>query len=134
MNERVVKVHFGRGQRGKREMRRGVSPKCDTPEGRVPRVARLMALAIRLESMIAEGAVGDQAELARAGRVSRARITQIMNLLGLAPDIQEAVLSMPRVTSGRDPVSERDLRPIVAHLDWSKQRRMWAQLTERSAG
>ena len=134
MSERVVKVHFGRGLRGKREMRPGVGPTRDTPDGRVPRVARLMALAIRLESMIAEGAVGDQAELARAGRVSRARVTQIMNLLALAPDIQEAVLSMPRVTSGRDPVSERDLRPIVAQLDWSAQRRMWARLKEREAG
>lgn len=132
MSERVVKVHFGRGNHGKREMRPGVSPKRDLPEGRVPRVARLMALAIRLESMIAEGEVGDQAELARAGRVSRARITQIMNLLALAPDIQESVLAMPRVTSGRDQVSERDLRPIVAQLDWAAQRRMWALLTERA--
>ena len=38
------------------------------------------------------------AELARLGRVSRARITQIMDLLMLAPEIQEEVLHLPLVT------------------------------------
>lgn len=134
MSERVVRVHFGRGGRGRREMRPGSAPTRDTPEGRVPRVSRLMALAIRLERLITEGQVADQAELARAGRVTRARVTQIMNLLGLAPDIQEAILTMPRVGRGRDPVSERDLRPIAAELDWSVQRRMWAELVGRAEG
>jgi len=44
------------------------------------------------------------------GHVSRPRVTQIMDLLHLAPDIQEAILFLPRVTSGRDPVSEREVR------------------------
>ena len=67
---------------------------------RVPRVSKLMALAIRFDEMIQNGEVNDQAELARLGRVSRARLTQIMNLLILAPDIQEAMLHLPRVTGG----------------------------------
>ena len=70
------------------------------------------------------------AELARLGHVSRARISQIMNLLQLAPDIQEAILLLPRTTSGADPIHERDLRPIAAVLDWQKQRRLWALLQE----
>ena len=69
--------------------------------------------------------VADYAELARLGHVTRARITQIMNLLNLAPDIQEEILNLPRVESGKDPVTERDLRPIVAELDWERQRKMW---------
>ncbi len=90
--------------------------------GRVPRVARLMALAIRLEELIQSGEVTDQAELARVGHVTRARLTQIMNLLQLAPDIQEEILFLPVTQRGRDVVTERDLRPIVILADWKRQR------------
>jgi DNA invertase Pin-like site-specific DNA recombinase len=58
----------------------------------IPRIARLIALAIRYEGLVREGAVRDYAELARLGEVTRARITQIMNLLWLAPDVQERLL------------------------------------------
>ena len=52
-------------------------------------------------------------------------MTQIMNLLLLAPDIQEDILFLPRTKQGRDPIRERHLRPIVTILDWRKQRKMW---------
>jgi hypothetical protein len=87
-----------------------------------------MALAIRFEQLIRTGSVTDYAELARLGHVSRARLTQIMNLSLLAPDIQEAILFLPRTVSGRDLIQERDLRPIAAVMDWPRQRRMWTQL------
>lgn len=51
-----------------------------------------MALAIQFNEIICSGEVKDQAELARLGRVSRARLSQIMNLLNLAPDIQDQLL------------------------------------------
>jgi hypothetical protein len=60
-----------------------------TGDGGVPRVARLMALALRFENLIHEGRVADYSDLARLGHVSRARLTQIMNLLLLAPDNPE---------------------------------------------
>ncbi len=103
-----------------------------TPRGRLPRVTKLMALAIRLDQLIRDGHVTDQAELARLSHVSRARLTQIMNLLQLAPDIQEAVLNLPRTESGRDAVTERDLRPIAGMVSWSKQRREWAEIGKLS--
>jgi hypothetical protein len=87
-----------------------------------------MALAIRFDHLIREGEVGDLADIARLGQVTRARVTQIMNLLHLAPDIQEAILDLPRVERGHDPVTERDLRPIAAIVDWRKQRREWREL------
>ena len=90
------------------------------------RVAKLMALAIRFDGLVRDGIVADFADLARLGHVTRARITQIMNLLHLAPDIQEAILLLPKVESGRDPITERDLRSIVAVSDWRKQRKTWA--------
>jgi hypothetical protein len=88
-----------------------------------------MALAIHFDQLIREGVVADYADLARLGRVTRARVTQIMNLLNLAPDIQEAILFLPTVQQGRTPVIEKRVRPIVAEMDWQKQRRMWRSLS-----
>jgi hypothetical protein len=91
-------IHFAR--RGKtKELRNGAKPVAPAL-GRVPRVARLMALALKFDGLIHEGAVADQAELARLGHVTRARVSQIMNLLHLAPDIQEAILFLPAVERG----------------------------------
>jgi hypothetical protein len=87
-----------------------------------------MALAIKLDGLIASGAITDQAELARAGCITRARATQIMNLLHLAPDIQEQILDLEPVISGRDPVTERDLRAMVREANWAIQRRLWTQI------
>jgi len=90
--------------------------------GRIPRVARLMALAIRLDGMLQRGEVGSQRELAEVARVTPARLTQILNLLHLAPDLQEWLLFLPPVVKGRDPVSERELRTVVGVCLWSRQR------------
>ena len=103
----------------------------ETP-GRIPRVARLTALAIRLERLIAEDRVPNYAALARLAHVSRARITQITNLTLLAPDIQEAILFLPPVHQGPDTIIERDLRPIAAEPDWTRQRMLWAALLSQS--
>jgi hypothetical protein len=125
-------IHFRRTGRGaRREVRAGAAPAA--PAGRVPRVSRLMALALRLDGLIREGVVAGYAELARLGHVTRARVTQVMNLLNLAPDIQEQLLFLPRVEGGRDPVVLRDLQPVVAVADWKKQRKMWAELREPAA-
>ena len=119
-------VHFTRGQRTRKVIQEGPpSEQPPVPEGRIPRISRLMALAIRFERLIKDGEIDDQAELARLGNVSRARVTQIMNLLHLAPAIQEAILFLPRTVKGRDPIRERHVRPIAAEPDWHKQRRLW---------
>ncbi len=73
----------------------------------------------------------DYADLARLGYVTRARISQVMNLLNLAPDIQEVLLFLPRTLQGRDPICEKDIRPIAGVAHWSRQRAMWAQLIAR---
>ena len=128
---RTRKIHFTRVVRGKREIRPGPAPVRDTPEGRVPRIARLMALAIRFEGLLAEGAIRDQAELAELGHVTRARVTQIMNLLHLAPDIQEEILHLPLVKKGRDPITERHLRRLVGEMVWGRQRVIWRKFTNQ---
>jgi len=123
------KVHFSTRNKGRREIKPGPEPVPDDgPAGRVPRVSRLMALAIRFDGLIRSGAVTDQADLARVGHVSRARVTQIMNLLHLAPAIQEQVLFLPRVTAGHDPITERHVRAIAAEVAWARQVELWSQI------
>ncbi len=129
------KVHFQTTRRGMKRAVVGEKPATPVASlGRIPRVTRLMALAIRFDHLIREGEVQDQADIARLGHVTRARVTQIMNLLHLAPDIQEAILFLPRVEQGRDPITERDLRPIASIVDWRKQRRAWAQVATPMPG
>lgn len=126
-----ARVHFRRGSRGCKQLRPGENPAAAAPSGRVPRVSRLMALAIRFDGLVRRGEVADQAELARLGHVTRARVTQIMNLLALAPDIQEELLFLPTVERGRDPLVLRDLLPIAAEPNWQRQRRLWRMLVTR---
>ena len=93
---------------------------------RIPRIVRLMALAVKFQHMVERGEVRDYADLARLGYVTRARLTQIMNLLLLAPDIQEAILRLPENSEVR-PVNEQSLRQIAALVFWSDQRRYCAK-------
>lgn len=128
------KVHFQATRRGKKKAVVGAKAAAATvPLGNLPRVTRLMALALRFEQLVREGEVRDLADIARLGHVTRARVTQIMNLLHLAPDIQEAILFLPRVEQGRDPITERDLRPLAALVDWRKQRAEWRRIITRTA-
>ena len=126
-----TKVYFRAGRNGRKHLETGQTPKPVADKGRVPWVSKLMALAIRFGGLVRDGVVADQAELARLGHVSRARVTQIMNLLHLAPDIQEEVLFLPRIERGKEPVQERHLRPIAAVPCWGKQRQMWKTLTDK---
>lgn len=96
--------------------------------GRVPRISVLMALAIRFDGLLRDGTVPNLTELARLAHVTQPRMTQIMNLLHLAPDIQEEILDMPEIPRGRDPVTERDLRPIAAMVAWDRQRLAWKRI------
>jgi hypothetical protein len=129
------KAHFTRGNRGRKHLEPGVVPEAPVVErGRVPRLARLMALAIRFDRLVCKGEVADYADLARLGHVTRARVTQVMNLLNLAPDIQEAILTLPRTVAGRDPISERQVRRVAGEPDWRIQRWAWRVLRTLPGG
>ena len=123
-----VPVSFPHQGRGGPKVRRSGADSASLPLGRVPRVARLMALALRLDELVRTGQIGSYRELALLGQVTRARVSQIMSLLGLAPDLQEALLFLPPTRRGRDPIILADLMPIAAAFDWRKQRRLWRRL------
>lgn len=119
------KVHLRTVEHGERQFRHGPSPK-PLPTGRVPRISKLMALAIHYDGLLQTGIVEDLASLARLGEVTRARLTQIMDLTLLAPDIQEDLLFLPPTESGYDPVNHRTMREIALAPDWDDQRHRWA--------
>ncbi|MDX1930083.1 MAG: hypothetical protein SFV81_26385 [Pirellulaceae bacterium] len=87
-----VEATINFGKTGKKKQAQKAKPPV---VGRTPRIAKLMALAIKFEGMIADGTVEDYSELAELAQVSRARITQLMNLNLLAPEIQERLLFLP---------------------------------------
>ena len=102
-----------------------------TPLGRIPRITRLLALAHRCRDLVRDGVIINQSELAHYGQISTTRMSQIMWLDNLAPDIQDAILALPRTVQGRDEILEREVRPIAKTLDWNQQRSMWAALQDR---
>jgi hypothetical protein len=99
-------------------------PNSESTGHSIPRIARLMALAIRFEGLVRAEKIRDYAELARRGRVTRARMTQIMKLLDLAPDIQEQILFLPAIHG----LNERNLRRIVSRIDWHEQRPLFHKI------
>ena len=122
-------VDFRREANGRRLIEeRHETPAEARPRGRVPRVSRLLALALRLDHQVRSGLLANYSALARLGRVTRARVSQILNLVNLATDIQEALLFLPRTEHGRDPIHLRLLQPIAMAADWKRQRRMWGEL------
>jgi hypothetical protein len=95
-----------------------------------------MALAIRFEDLLRQESVKSCAELARLGCVSRARVSQIMDLLNLAPDIQERLLFLTPVRTWRDELNERAVRAVLRVPVWARQRQRFSQLlpgSDRSA-
>lgn len=121
------KLEFRSGKRSaKTIVEAGTQIEPPTP-GRLPRITKMMALAIRLDHLIKSGQVTDQAELARIGHVSRARLTQIMDLNLLAPDIQEQILELLSSQNGKHEIREIDIRPIKSEFSWRNQRDMWTK-------
>ena len=120
-----TQFHVRNARKGRKTLRAGEAVRVVT--SRVARVSRLMALALRFEELLASGDIVDQADLARLAQVTRARVTQIMNLRLLAPDIQEELLFLPSVERGRAPLTVMLLQPIAGEPDWKRQREMWRQ-------
>ena len=114
-----TKFHIERAAKGRVVVAAG--EKKERPK-KIPRVAKLMALAIKLDDMIRQGVGKDHAEIARLGQVSRARVSQVMGLLNLAPDLQETILC------GTCRITERELREAVKHVDWKTQKALASAL------
>jgi len=121
------KIKLSRESHGRRRVEAATPTAVEVEPGRISRISRLMAVAIRLERMLRTGEVANLTELARLGHVTQPRMSQILNLTLLAPDIQEELLFLPSMTSGKAAVHEKMLRPIAAETDWAQQKGLWAQ-------
>jgi hypothetical protein len=98
--------------------------------GKLPRLTQVLAQALQFEEMVRSGGVKDFADIARLGCLSRARISQVLKLAWLAPDIQEEILGLPRSSVGRFDISEVAARRIAVEPAWRSQRLLWAKLKE----
>ena len=121
-------ILLGRRGRAARPVANGAASESthSQPSSRVPRIARLLALAWHVEELVRSGAISSYAAAARLGHVSRARLSQILSLLNLAPDLQEQLLFLP--AHGRQSLVLRQVLAVAAALDWQEQRRRWRKL------
>ena len=103
----------------------GASAPAPEPVRRPARIAQMLALAHHIERSIEAGTYVDRAHAAKSLAITRARVTQLCDLLVLAPDIQEELLFLESV-DGVEPTSERALRAITRMLSWREQRAAWA--------
>jgi len=114
-----------------RPLKKTTSPEASPQKsGRFPRVAQVLSLALQFQEMIDTGEIRGYADLARLGCVSRERISQIMILTWLAPDIQQAILMLPPTPGGRFPICEDLLHPIARLPLWEDQRDRWRKLKQ----
>jgi hypothetical protein len=89
------------------------------PSCRPARVAVTLALAHTIQRAIDRGEIRDQAEAARTLGLTRARLTQMLDMTFLAPKVQEEILFL-EVSDDREPVCERTLRAVCV-ATWAEQ-------------
>ena len=130
MQDSTAKIQSQLHSTKRREGEQGRSDSQDSGDGRVPRVTQVMALAIQFQDMIQRGEARDYADLARLGCLTRERMSQIMELIWLAPDIQREILECKPTYTTRFPISEVAVRRIAAELAWDAQRLAWRKLKQ----
>ena len=124
-NGRIVRVRSGKSWTfAETAPTEEAAPEAEKPT----RAARLLAFAHKLQAAIDKGEYRDQADVARQLGVSRARVTQLLDMTLLAPDIQEQVLCQDKPL-GHGRVRERSLRDVLRLESWEDQRRLWSRIT-----
>jgi hypothetical protein len=123
-----MKINFSVPFRRLLPLRTLLAEPAPEPTGRAPRIARLLALAHKLEVMVRSGEIRDYAQLARLGHISPARLTQIMTLLHLAPTIQEYLLFLSAADARF--ITELGLRKIAREPRWDRQRELFERFLQ----
>ena len=99
-------------------------------EPRTPPVVATLRRALRWRRELDGGKIASQADIARREGLTRARVTQILMLLRLAPEIQERILNIPR-SSNPPSVPERALRAITRIKDVKQQINVFEDVTKQ---
>ncbi|MGJ8635699.1 MAG: hypothetical protein ACSHX5_02505 [Phycisphaerales bacterium] len=121
-------VHFAVNGKRKRIVREPEPEQGEQGGQRVPRISKLMALAIRYDQLLKDGVMENQSELALLAQVTQPRMTQIMNLLHLCPLIQEEILDFNGSDPWEDRIHEHGIREVVSLVRWSEQVLRWEEL------
>ena len=116
-----------------RPNRPGVRSNTPPSLGRVPRITRVLSLAIKLKQLLSNGVAGSYKDIAELSHISRARMSQIMRLTELAPEIQEELLFLPRKVRGTEGIYESDLRQIAREIDWARQQTLFRAAMDLAA-
>ncbi len=104
-----------RGRKGKEP-----PPVYEPTPSEIPHpLARRMAMAIECKRLIESGTVADAAEMARIAGVTRARMTQVLDLNLLAPDLQERLLFLSKDVK----LNPRTVSAASRMRTWGDQRR-----------
>jgi hypothetical protein len=120
------KVNFSNGNGKQKARKPPAKPKNITRK--IPRISKLLALAHHLQDLIEKGIIRDYADIARLAGLSRARVTQILNLTLLAPQIQEEIIFAAAIKPGPDYMKEHTLRMILKTSLWEEQLKIWGKL------
>jgi len=94
---------------------------------RTPRVVEFLRKVLEWQALLASGQAKNQADIARREGISRVRVTQVMGLLHLAPEIQQRILFMPDTTH-RSPITERSLRSMERLTSLQEQLQMFQKM------
>lgn len=121
------KLSITKTQRGRKRIEPRPVEEPVKPMTSVPRISRLMALAIKYQRMLDRGEVAGITELARLCHVTQPRMSQILNLNLLSPSIQEHLLFIPPTESGKPTMHEKKLRDVCAETDWHVQQSKFAR-------
>jgi len=124
----TYQIHLAKSEHGQVTLKEGVAPPKPQAKRIPTRTARLLALAYRIDGLVRDGKMTDYAEVALVAGLTRARISQITDLMFLAPDIQERVLRETKPEKGRERYGERHLRQIIRDHDWDRQLKAFERL------
>lgn len=122
--ERPFRVVVGRLVQKRSGARRANS---DRESRRPARVALALALAHSIQTAIDSAEIRDQAEAARRFGITRARVTQVLDLIRLSPSLQQKIIAMR--DAGTESLTEHALRDILRYDSWAFQEALWVKLT-----
>jgi hypothetical protein len=125
------RIDFGGSRRNRARKKPSARPKRMT--NRLPRITRLLALAHHLQELIDQGLVADYADIARLSGITRARVTQIMNLTLLAPQIQEKLLSYGTETIFTHNLNKNAIRMALKTPIWNEQIELFNTLNSQAS-
>ncbi len=91
-----------------------------------PLLRQHIVLAYQIQELFEKEKAKNLRQVGQWLHMTQARISQIMNLFFLSPDIQEEILFSDREKISQ--ITEHKIRKIPMEINWDKQREMWDEI------